>query len=722
MSKKVHFRTCHLCEAMCGLQIVTEGDQVLKIEGDKEDVYSKGHICPKGVALQDIHNDPDRLKYPIRRKGNEWERISWAEAFDEVETKLNAIRDKYGPDSLGLYMGNPGVHNTGTGLFFFDFAKALGTKNRFASHSLDQLPQMFVNGEMFGHQAMFPVPDLERTSYFLALGANPLVSNGSIMSTPDIQGKLKRLQARGGKFVVIDPRKTRSAKLADEHYFIRPGTDVLFLLAFINTLFEQQWLRTEGVQSYTDGIHEVGELSQPYTPELVAPLIGIEASTIRQIVQNFCAAEQAICYGRLGVSVQEYGSLCHWLINTINILTGNIDKAGGVMFPLPAMDFVKLLKHEAKAFRWKSRVRGLPEVASDLPSTVMAEEMLTPGEGQIKAMITLAGNPILSAPNSQQLDQAFSQLEYQVAIDIYLNETTRHADIILPPATALEVLHYDFVLNIVALRNVANFSPPVFSINSDQRFDWQIILELQRRLERGNSFLLRLKHRILSWLTPERRINLGLRLGPYGLFSKHQLSLRKLKDHPHGLDFGPLQPALPKRLFTKNKRINLAFPRILKDLERLPELVDQLNTNSNSLLLIGRRDLRSNNSWMHNSIRLVKGPDRCTLLIHPQDAAERQIENGSLVEVSSAVGQIQLAVEFSEDIMPGVVSIPHGWGHKLKGTKIRVAEQKAGVNVNELTSEQLVDAPTGTAVLNGIAVEVRAVRQDQQVAASANSR
>lgn len=713
MSKKVHFRTCHLCEAMCGLRIETAGTQVVKIEGDQQDVYSNGHICPKGVALQDIHNDPDRLKYPMRRKGDQWERISWAEAFDEVETKLNAIRDKYGPDALGLYMGNPGVHNTGTGLFFFDFAKALGTKNRFASHSLDQLPQMFVNGEMFGHQAMFPVPDLERTSYFLALGANPLVSNGSIMSTPDIQGKLKALQSRGGKFVVIDPRKTRSAKLADEHYFIRPGTDVLFLLAFVHTLFEQQLLRTEQIESFTDGIQEIQELSKAYSPETVAPLIGIDATAIRQMVHDFCAADKAICYGRLGVSVQAYGSLCHWLINTINILTGNIDRAGGVMFPQPAMDFVKLLKHEAKAFRWKSRVRGLPEVASDLPTAVMAEEMLTPGPGQIKAMITLAGNPILSAPNSRQLDQAFGQLEYRVAIDIYLNETTRHADIILPPATALEVLHYDFVLNIVALRNIANYSPPVFPIDSDQRYDWQIILELQKRLERGNPLLLSLKHRILSWLKPERRIDLGLRIGPYGIFSKHQLSLKKLKALPHGIDLGPLQPCLPQRLFTKNKRINLSFPRIVQDLQRIPALMKQLRNSSNALLLIGRRDLRSNNSWMHNSRRLVKGPDRCTLIMHPQDAAKRQLDSGSLVEVSSDIGQIRLLVEFAEDIMPGVVSIPHGWGHNLKGTKIQVAEERAGVNVNELTSERLIDVPTGNAVLNGIAVEVQPIRQDQ---------
>lgn len=706
---QVHFRTCHLCEAMCGLRIETQGSQVVKVEGDQADVYSKGHVCPKGIAIQDIHNDPDRLKYPMRRQGTEWKRISWAEALEEVGTKLNAIRQQYGNNALGLYMGNPGVHNTGTALFFFESAKSLGTQNRFASHSLDQLPQMFVNGEMFGHQAMFPVPDLERTDFFLVLGANPLVSNGSIMSTPDIQGKLKALQQRDGQLVVIDPRKTRTAQLANTHHFIRPGTDVLLLLAFVQVLFEQSLVVEGGPLAYSDGLDELLEFVQDYTPDKIAPIVGIEATAIRQLVTDFAAADRAICYGRMGVSVQEYGSLCHWLINLINILTGNIDREGGVMFPLPAMDFVKLLKHEAKAFRWNSRVRGLPEIASELPTTTLAEEILTPGEGQVKAMITLAGNPILSAPDSNQMDKAFASLDYMVAIDIYLNETTRHADIILPPATALEVMHYDFVLNIVALRNIANYSPPVFPIDKDQRYDWQIIMALQRQLEQGHPLWLQIKHSLFSWLTPERRINLGLQIGPYGFFSRQKLSLGKLKEQPHGIDLGPLKPCLPKRLFTSNKRINLTPTRITADLKRIPQLIEAHQGESKPLRLIGRRDLRSNNSWMHNSPRLMKGHDRCTLLMHPQDAIRRELQAGQAVEVSSNTGSIQLKLELSEEMMPGVISIPHGWGHHLAGIQLQVAHTKAGVNVNELTSNERIDVPTGNAVFNGLAVEVAAV-------------
>lgn len=706
---QVHFRTCHLCEAMCGLRIETQGSQVIKVEGDQADVYSKGHVCPKGIAIQDIHNDPDRLKYPMRRQGNEWKRISWAEAFEEVGAKLNAIRQQYGNNALGLYMGNPGVHNTGTALFFFEFAKSLGTQNRFASHSLDQLPQMFVNGEMFGHQAMFPVPDLERTDFFLVLGANPLVSNGSIMSTPDIQGKLKALQQRGGQLVVIDPRKTRTAQLANAHHFIRPGTDVLLLLAFVQVLFEQSLVIEGGPLAYSDGLDELAEFVQDYTPEKVAAIVGIEATAIRQLVRDFAAADRAICYGRMGVSVQEYGSLCHWLINLINILTGNIDREGGVMFPLPAMDFVKLLKHEAKAFRWNSRVRGLPEIASELPTTTLAEEILTPGEGQVKAMITLAGNPILSAPDSTQMDKAFASLDYMVAIDIYLNETTRHADIILPPATALEVMHYDFVLNIVALRNIANYSPPIFPIDKNQRYDWQIIMGLQRQLEQGNPLWLQIKHSLFSWLTPERRINLGLQIGPYGFFSPHKLSLNKLKEQPHGIDLGPLKPCLPQRLFTSNKRIHLAPDRITADLKRIPTLIAEHQTETKPLRLIGRRDLRSNNSWMHNSPRLMKGSDRCTLLMHPEDATGRKLQEGQAVAVSSNTGSIQLKLELSEEMMPGVISIPHGWGHHLAGIQLQVAHEQAGVNVNELTTNEKIDVPTGNAVFNGLAVKVAAI-------------
>ena len=695
---------------MCGLEVRTEGAEVLSIKGDEQDVYSRGHICPKGVALQDIHTDKDRLKYPIRKTPRGWERISWEEAFDTVEQKLRAIQDQYGPDAVGLYMGNPGVHNTGTGLYFYDFANALGTRNRYASHSLDQLPQMFVNGEMFGHQALFPVPDLERTQFFLVLGANPVVSNGSVMSTPNVKKLLQNIRQRQGRVVVVDPRRTRTAEAADEHFFIRPGTDVFLLLAFVHTLFEEELARPNHVWRFTDGITILKKAVLPYSPERVADRVQIPAEAIRRLVRDFAGADSAICYGRLGVSTQQFGSLCHWLINAINILTGNMDSAGGVMFPLPAIDFVRLLKREAKALRWQSRVRGLPEVAGDLPTAALAEEILTEGEGQVRALITIAGNPASSAPNVARMNEALARLDFMVAVDIYLNETTRHADIILPPAAGLEVMHYDFVLNIVAIRNVANYSPPVFPIGPDQRYDWQVLLELQKRLERGNPLLLKAKHAVLSWLTPGHRLNLGLLFGPYGklggrFLDPNGLSLPVLKENPHGIDLGPLQPCLPGRLFTPDKRIQLLPPSLLPFLDQVEAALESDIPNGR-FQLIGRRHLRSNNSWMHNSKRLMKGPPRCTAIIHPDDAARLQAQDGQLVTVRSAVGSIQLPVEVSDEVLPGVISIPHGWGHDQDGMRLEVASWYPGVNVNALTDEQLTDGPTGNAVFNGVWVEV----------------
>ncbi|MCO6479323.1 MAG: molybdopterin oxidoreductase family protein, partial [Phaeodactylibacter sp.] len=617
--------------------------------------------------------------------------------------------------AVALYMGNPGVHNTGTGLYFYDFANALGTRNRYASHSLDQLPQMFVNGEMFGHQALFPVPDIERTQFFLMLGANPVVSNGSVMSTPNIKKLLQDIQRRQGRVVVLDPRRTRTAELADQHLFIRPGMDVFFLLAFVHTLFEEELVRPNHAWRFTDGIAILKKAVSAYTPERVAGKTGVSAETIRRLARGFAGAERAICYGRLGVSTQRFGSLCHWLINAVNILTGNMDSEGGVMFPLPAIDFVRLLKREAKALRWQSRTRGLPEVAGDLPTAALAEEILTEGEGQVKALITIAGNPASSVPNVGRMNEALARLDFMVAIDIYLNETTRHADIILPPAAGLEALHYDFVLNIVAIRNVANFSPPVFSIGPDQRYDWQILLELQKRLERGNPLWLKAKHAVLSRLTPERRLNLGLLIGPYGklggrFLKGNGLDLQKLKDNPHGIDLGPLKPCLPVRLFTKNKRIQLLPPALLPFLEQAEAALEE-QAPDGRFQLIGRRHLRSNNSWMHNSTRLMKGPPRCTAILHPHDAERLRIEENQLVTVRSKNGSIQLPAEISDEVMPGVISIPHGWGHDQDGVRLVVARWRPGVNVNVLTDDQLTDGPTGNAVFNGVWVEVEAVEQ-----------
>lgn len=709
---KKHYRTCHLCEAMCGLEITTHEGKVQSIKGDSLDVHSKGYLCPKAIALQDIHEDPNRLKYPVKRTKDGWKTISWNEAFDLIAKNLQKIRKENGDNAVGVYTGNPTAHNTGTILYLYDFINAIGTQNSYASHSLDQLPQMFVAGEMFGHQAMFPIPDINHTDFFLVLGANPLVSNGSIMSTPDIGSKLKQLQKRNGQLVVIDPRRTRTAQAADQHYFIKPGTDVFFLLAFVQELFEQNLLKESQVMKISDDRDKLQELVKIYTPEAVSKITGITAEHIKKLVREFTQAKRAIVYGRLGVSTVKFGGLCHWLINCINILTGNMDVPGGVMFTLPAVDLLKALKKEAKQLRWRSRVKQLPETAGALPTVTMADEILTPGKDQIQGMITVAGNPLLSAPNSKQLKQAFEQLDFYVAIDIYVNETTRHAHVILPPAAALEVIHYDFALNIVSPRNIANFSPAVFALEKDRMYDWQILMELQKRLEKGNKVKLKLKHTLLQWLTPERRIDLGLKIGPYGVwggrfFKKNGINLKRLKKQPHGIDFGAMNSCLPQRLFTENKRIYLVPQEIAKEMPKVKQFLEQHIPTSEKLLLIGRRHLRSNNSWMHNYPRLMKdGDKRCTALVHPSEAQKRNIENNQWILVKTHVGQIKIKAEVSEEVAPGVVCIPHGWGHHDKHVQLDVASKHAGVNVNELIDHNIYEEMSGNAVFSGIPVEV----------------
>ena len=475
---KTHYRTCNLCEAMCGLEIQYSGKEIISIKGDKNDTFSRGHICPKALALKDIYEDPDRLKYPVKRTDEGWKQISWEEAFDEVVNNLKAIQEKYNdPNAVGIYLGNPNAHNPGAMLAGPHLYRSLKTKSRFSATSVDQLPHHFASLFMYGHQQVIPIPDIDHTDYFLILGGNPLASNGSLMTVPDVANRLKAIQKRGGKVVVIDPRRTETAKKASEHLFIRPGTDVLFLLAFVNTLFEEKLTQPGRLADFTEGLDDIEALVQDYSPENVSEHIGIEADKLRQVVKEFAQSKTAACYGRMGVSTQEFGSLCQWLIQVINILTGNLDKKGGTLLPLPAIDIVGITgaRGSVGSFgRWKSRVRGLPEFGGELPCSVMAEEILTPGEGQIKAMVTVAGNPVLSTPNGNQLDKAFSALEYMVAIDIYINETTRHANIILPPNTGLENDHYDVVFNYLAIRNYSKYSPKLFEPEKDTKTDVQI--------------------------------------------------------------------------------------------------------------------------------------------------------------------------------------------------------------------------------------------------------
>ena len=717
MNNSVHYRNCNLCEAICGIEITVAGEQRLNIRGDKDDPFSRGYICPKAVALQDIHYDKDRLKHPVRRTPSGWERITWDEAFAEVTRNLKRVRAQHGRNSIATYLGNPTVHNSGALLFAPGFIRSLRTRNRFSATSVDQLAHHLSALLMFGHQLLIPVPDVDRTKFFLILGANPAVSNGSLMTAPGMSRRLQEIREGGGKVVLIDPRHNETARFADRHLFIRPGTDVLLLLALLHVVFDEGLTHLDQLASFTKGLETVATLVAGFQPERVASITGIGSNEIRLLAREFASAESAVCYGRIGLSTQEFGGVCQWLINVLNIVTGNLDRPGGAMFTLPAFDPVtapEAIAPRGSFARWHSRVRNLPEFAGELPVAALSEEILTEGEGQVKALVTLAGNPVLSTPNGRELDRALESLDFMASIDCYINETTRHAHIILPPTSPLERGHYDIAFHLLAVRNTTKFSPPLFQPARESRHDWEILLELETLMKR-DGIVDRAKRTIMKrFVTPERILDVGLRFGPYGArfnpFSKG-LTLRKVRKAVHGIDLGPLAPCLPGRLRTPDKQIDLAPEVLVKDIERVKNrLLDEVAPAANGhLLLIGRRQLRSNNSWMHNSERLVKGnpaKPACTVLMHPTDAANRDLLDGQKVVVSSSVGSIVLPVEFSEEIMPGVVSIPHGWGHDRAGNQQTVAQQHAGASINDLTDQQAVDALCGTAAFNGTAVTV----------------
>ncbi|MEQ9499407.1 MAG: molybdopterin oxidoreductase family protein [Deltaproteobacteria bacterium] len=701
---RTHHRTCHLCEAMCGVTISIDDDEnITRITGDEDDPFSLGHICPKAAALKDVHEDPDRLKTPMRREGDRWLPMDWDEAFDRVATELRSIQKKYGRSAVGLYQGNPSVHNLGSMTHGQVFARALRTPNKFSATSLDQLPHMLAGLMMFGHQLMLPVPDVDRTDYFLVLGANPLISNGSLMTAPGIKKRLEALRARGGRLVVVDPRRTETAEMADTHVPIQPGGDAYFLLGLLHVVLRDRGAQLGRLSRHAVGLAEVERLAQAYPPSRVAERCGVPAEQIESIALAFADAPTAVAYGRVGVCTQEFGGLNAWLINVLCAVTGNLDRAGGAMFTSPAVDpmsaeqFVGLRGHFG---RRRSRVRGLPEFGGEFPSSALAEEIDTPGEGQIRALVTSCGNPVLSAPNGRRLDEALASLELMVSVDIYLNETTRHAHYVLPPTFGLERDHYDLIFHLLAVRNTAKFSGPTFERAANQRHDWEIWQELAWRLEKP-SLVRTAKKAVLNRLTPRHVIDLGLRTGAY------ELSVKKLLELPHGVDLGPLKPVLPDRLFTRDHRVDLAPALFLDDVDRLEKRL--VADSSGGMSLIGRRELRTNNSWMHNSERLVKGRERCTLRIHPSDAERLSLADGDAARIASAVGEISAPVEVTDEMRPGVVSLPHGWGHNRDGVRLRVASSRPGVSINDLTDDGLLDELSGTVRFSDVPVTITRV-------------
>ncbi|AZC39599.1 molybdopterin oxidoreductase family protein [Pseudomonas chlororaphis] len=701
MTKTLHHRACHLCEAICGLTIETTeadgaGPQITSIKGDAQDSFSRGHICPKAVALQDIQNDPDRLRQPMRRVGSDWQAIEWDEAFKLVAERLAAIQEQHGNNAVAVYQGNPSVHNYGLMTHSNYFLGLLKTQNRFSATSVDQLPQHLSSYLMYGHGLLLPIPDIDNTDFMLILGGNPLASNGSIMTVPDVEKRLKAIQGRGGKVVVVDPRRSETAAMADQHVFVRPGGDVALLFGMLQTIFAEGLTRDSHL--LVDGLAEVREAISRFSAEAMSPLCSVPAQQIRQLARDFAAADRAVCYGRMGVSTQSFGTLCHWLVQLLNLVTGNLDRVGGALCTEPAVDLVAATSG-GHFNAWQSRVSGRPEYGGELPVSALAEEMLTEGDGQVRALITVAGNPVLSTPNGRQLEQALDGLEFMVSIDLYINETTRYADLILPSTSALENDHYDTTFNMFAVRNVSRFNQAILPKPEGALHDWEIFVGLAR------AFAARTGKELQPTVPPAQMIDRGLRAGRYGEASEFNLSVAALADHPHGIDLGPLKPNLAARLKTESRRVQAAPAPIMADLERFAALQAPA---ADELVMIGRRHVRSNNSWMHNYHRLVKGKPRHQLLMNPDDLAQRGLADGQRVRVSSRVGAIEVEVLASSEMMPGVVSLPHGWGHGRPGVQMSIAMAQPGSSANDLTDERQLDELSGNAALNGVPVKVEA--------------
>lgn len=722
-----HFRTCPLCEATCGLEIAVTDGVVGRIRGDRDDVFSHGFICPKGSTLKGLHEDPDRVRTPLVRRDGVLQEATWPAAFAAIAEGLAPIWEAGDRDAVALFLGNPNVHTVAGGLYLTPLIKAFRTKNVFSASTVDQMPKHVSCGYLFGHPNTIPVPDLDRTDYLLMLGANPFESNGSVTTAPDFPGRMAAIRERGGRIVTVDPRRTKTAAASDEHLAIRPGTDALWLAALVTEIAAAGLVDLGDLAVHVDGLDATLAALAPFTAESVAVHTRIDADTTRRIARELATASTAATYGRIGTHTTPFGTLASWLVEVVSVITGNLDRPGGVMFPQAAVSVPTTGRTPGgrgwTAGRWASRVSGHPEVRGELPVTAIAEEILTPGDGQVRAMITIGGNPVRSCPNSARLDEAFAALDFMVSLDIYRNETTRHADVILPPPSPLAKPHFDFAFLGLAIRNVVNFSPAIHGVDhpTEPGMDETEIMARLTLIASGlgadadpttvdDLLIAGVAERAgvdparaateREHLPPvEAMLDLMLRHGPYD-----GLDIETLRAAPHGIDLGPLRPRLPELLRTASGHIELAAEPLIADVRRLEAFLAE--PPDDRLLLVGRRHLRSNNSWMHNIEVLVKGKPRCTLQLNPADAEGLGLSTGSPATVASDTGAVTATVEVTDELARGTVSLPHGWGHGVEGTVGRVAARTPGVNSNELTSDRITDPLSGNARLNAIPVTV----------------
>jgi anaerobic selenocysteine-containing dehydrogenase len=730
---RTHYRTCPLCEAMCGLEIQTKGDQVTRVRGDRDDVWSKGYLCPKGSTLGHLHHDPDRLREPMVRDGDAWREVSWDEAFARCEELLRPIVEEHGVAAVTAYIGNPAVHNYSLSRYTGAVAGIPRLPVVWSAGTVDQWPKNLACAQLFGNPWSIPVPDIARTDLFVVMGANPHASQGSLFSCPDILGEIDHIRERGGRTIVVDPRRTGTVERADEWIPIIPGMDAAFLLAIVNVLDTENLVRLGALDGRVQGIDEVLLAARDFTPVAVADACGVPAARIRDLARELATTERAVIYGRIGLCNQEFGTLASWAVDVVNVLTGHLDVVGGAMFPTPAIATISQTARRrgpVKTGRWHTRVRQAPEVLGQAPISCLAEEIATPGEGRVRALITMAGNPVLSAPDSGRLDEALPMLDAMISVDNWLNETTRHAHVILPGLSQLEQPHCDEALWGFAVRSAVRWSPAVFP-RDDRPQEWEILIRLGaivagvpaadvdvKALDDVLFAERAARHGVdaadvmdqTSLRGPDRIVDLTVRMSPWGDGYGERpggLTLESLmNDHPHGVDFGPMVPKVDEILRTATGDVELAHDNILGD---LPRLHAKVVAPRDGLLLIGRRHVRSNNSWMHNVKVLVKGKDRCTLIVHPEDAGTFGLADGASARVSSEAGSVEVVVEVSDEIRRGVLSLPHGWGHDRPGARLSVAREHAGVNTNLLAPGHFVDVPSGNAAVNGIPVEVMPV-------------
>ncbi|MFG3508380.1 molybdopterin oxidoreductase family protein [Streptomyces sp. NPDC047821] len=725
-------RICPLCEATCGLTLTLDGTRVTSARGDRDDVFSQGFICPKGASFGALDADPDRLRTPLIREDGAFREATWDEAFDLIARRVPPLVERYGADAVGVVLGNPNVHTMAGALYPPVLLGALRTRNLFTASTLDQMPKHVSCGLMFGDPFAVPVPDLDTTAHLLVIGANPVESNGSLCTAPDFPGRLKALRRRGGTLTVVDPRRTRTARLADRHVAVRPGTDALLLAALVHVLYAEDLTDPGVLAEHVEGFEEVELAVREFTPEAVAAACDVDAATVRELARELAAAPSAAVYGRIGGSTVAYGTLTNWLVDVLNVLTGNLDRPGGALFPLSATVPAPRPAGPGKGFalgRWASRVSGHPETKGELPMAALAEEIETPGEGRVRALITVAANPVLSAPDGDRLDRALGQLDFMVSVDPYLGETSRHADVVLPPPPPSQSAHFDFAFNGFAVRNQARYTPAPVPLEAGRMDECEIHARLilavtgmegtdpgavdDMVIERTLAKAVTEPHspahgedprayaaRLTGRTGAERRLDLMLRLGPYGL------TLDRLREAPHGIDLGPLGPRVPQVLKTRSGRIELLPGPIAADLPRLRAALD---APGDPLVLVGRRHLRSNNSWMHNVPGLTGGTNTCTLQVHPDDAARLGLTDGAPARVKAEGGELTVPVEVTDTVRRGVVSLPHGWGHDRPGTRMTVAAARPGVNVNQLLDGTRLDPLSGTAVLNGFPVDVTAL-------------